>query len=121
MSPAPAPASKLRRIGRYGRALAVPLLLWALVAFALREPVGTWLRGEDGYDQAALQEWLLESRGFRETLPEMVEAYLTRARELDQLQREGAPDDPAADLLARQVQAQQSVAVKREEIHEHLQ
>jgi signal transduction histidine kinase len=124
MSAAPAAApSTLGRVGRYARALTVPVLLWALVVIGLREPVGTWLHGEDGYDQAALQEWLLEARGFRETLPEMVESFLASTRDLDRLQREPIPDDPAAasDLLARQVQAQQAVAVKREEIHEQLQ
>src|SRR5262249_4329036 len=124
MSAAPAPGGgpALRRAGRYARAMAVPLLLWALVAVGLREPGRTWLSGEGGYDRAALEEWLLEARGFRETLPEMVEAYLAHARELARLKALPTPADPAAAeaLRDREGRAQQVAALKREEIREHL-
>jgi signal transduction histidine kinase len=118
----PAASAPRRRWWRYARVLAVPVLLWVLVVVGLAEPVRTWLRGEDGFDRAALEEWLLESRGFRETLPEMVESYLSRARQAAALDNEPVPANPAeaASLLERQVLAQQAALVKREEIHEHL-
>jgi signal transduction histidine kinase len=95
---------------RYARALAAPILVWGLVAVALAEPMRTWLRGENSYDEAALQEWLEESRSFRATLPEMIEIYLMRihqehAKTGDAVERE--------NLLA-------AVAVERENIRAHL-
>jgi signal transduction histidine kinase len=86
------------------------------LAFALRDPLKTWVRGEEGYDEAALQEWLEEARGFRETLPEMVENYLARVRAAEALRAAGAGRlDPRLHV------AEEDVAVKREEIREHLQ
>jgi signal transduction histidine kinase len=117
------PSSPWRTAWRYGRALAAPVLLWVLVVVALREPVGAWLSGDDSYDQAALQEWLDEARGFRETLPEMTESYLSQSRHLAQLEAAmKGTHDPAERkrLFDLQVPVQQSVAVKREEIREHL-
>jgi signal transduction histidine kinase len=109
------------RFWRYARVLAAPLLLWGLVVIALRQPLQTWLHGEESYDQAALQEWLEEARGFRQTLPEMVEDYLERARHYAELQRQSAPPIPEeADHLPL-LRAAQAVIVKQGEIHEHLQ
>jgi signal transduction histidine kinase len=107
---------------RYARTLAAPLLLWILVVIALREPLKTWLHGEESYDQAALQEWLEEARGFRQSLPEMVEDYLARARLYAQLRRQPAPADPKeAERLATARQlAAQGLIVKKDEIYEHL-
>ena len=45
----------------------------------LREPVNNWLEGDDSYDRSSLEEWLDESRGFRETLPEMAAGYAQQA------------------------------------------
>ncbi len=105
---------------RYARALAAPLLLWVLVVIALRQPLQTWLHGEESYDQAALQEWLEEARNFRQTLPELVEDYLERARRYADLRRQLTPPDRAeADRLL--VLAARDVIVKQVEIHEHLQ
>ncbi len=111
-----------RRPWRYARALVAPAVVWGLLAFALAEPVRSWLRGEDRYDQAALQEWLEESRGFRATLPEMIESYLQAVHQYARLRGEPAPADPAeagAVSLARE-QARAAVAVGRENIREHL-
>src|SRR4051794_23861890 len=117
-----APPRARRRWWRYGRVLTVPLLLWALVVIGLREPLRTWLRGEEGYDRAALEEWLLEARGFRETLPEMVQAYRECVRLAAELQKQPVPpDDAGADHALALARAQQAVAVKRDEIQEHLQ
>jgi signal transduction histidine kinase len=106
---------------RYARALAAPLLLWILVVIALQKPLQTWLHGEQGYDQAALQEWLEEARDFRQTLPEMVEDYLERARRYAELRQQPASALRAeADRLPLQLAAR-DVIVKQGEIHEHLQ
>ncbi len=79
VDPTASTSTERSQFWRYARTLAAPLLLWILVVIALREPLQTWLHGEESYDQAALQEWLEEARGFRQTLPEMVEDYLARA------------------------------------------
>src|SRR5439155_26923497 len=82
------PDSKGRRMAknqsqfwRYVRALAAPVLLWVLFAALLLKPLKTWLKGDKDYDEAAMQEWIEETRGFHETLPEMVRDYF---RTLDQ-------------------------------------
>jgi signal transduction histidine kinase len=104
---------------RYARPLLAPLLVWCLLAFALADPVRSWLRGEDDYDQAALREWLDESRGFRSTLPEMVEKYLLRVHQDTALQRAEDGSESDGKALARE-QASVAVAVERENIREHL-
>ncbi len=112
------PATRIH-FWRYAQALAAPVLLWALVAFFLREPVNNWLEGDESYDRSSLEEWLDESRGFRETLPEMAAGYAQQADELRRLKPPVAPKtaDPLLDQWER---AMEIVAVKREEIHEHL-
>jgi signal transduction histidine kinase len=100
----------------------VLLLLCALVAVALYEPVTAWLASEDKYDRETLVEWLEETRGFRETLPEMVESYLKRQQELE----ESGKGEPApkggltADAELERVKSQWKVVLKQEEIYEHL-
>jgi len=87
---------------------------------ALYEPIVSWLASEDRYDTDALVEWLEETRGFRETLPEMIDSYLERLKELEALPP--APDGDLPDpLLDRRTRADWSVAVKQGEIYEHLQ
>jgi signal transduction histidine kinase len=103
---------------RFARPLLVPLLVWCLLVAALSQPVRSWLRGEDGYDQAALKEWLEESRGFRATLPEMIETYLLRVHQDAELHRV-PQSEPGEGALARE-QAGAAVAVERENIREHL-
>jgi signal transduction histidine kinase len=112
-----------RGFGRYARALAAPLFLWALLLVALREPIRAWLRGENTYDREALQEWLEEARaGNRETLSEMIDAYLDRAGHHAELLRRPAPSDPAeaGRLAVQQGQALGDLLVKREEIEIYL-
>src|SRR5262249_53340778 len=77
--------SAIHQLWRYGRVWVAPAVLWVLGVTALREPLGTWLNGQNAYDQAALEEWLKEARGFRQTLPEMIEDYLQRAQRLADL------------------------------------
>jgi signal transduction histidine kinase len=113
----------------YGRALALPALLWVLFIVALQEPLRTWLNGQDAYDRAALEEWLKEARGFRQTLPEMIEEYLQRAgrvNELTELLKESTElpepkdnDEKKRLDVERQI-AEQKASVKREEIHHYL-
>jgi signal transduction histidine kinase len=62
-----------RRFWRYVRGLAAPVLLWIVFLGAL---VLSRIQGGDEYDQAALREWIEESRVFRATLPEIVRDYL---------------------------------------------
>jgi signal transduction histidine kinase len=108
------------RFWRYARTLAVPLLLWGLVIVALRQPLQTWLHGEESYDEAALQEWLDEARGSRGTLREMIDDYLTQARAYGEQQRQAASGDAeqAKNRHARRIA--DAIAVKRGEIFEQL-
>jgi signal transduction histidine kinase len=106
-------ATNGHRFWRYARGLAAPVVLWVLVLVTLREPLRTWLRGETSYDEAALQEWLEESRGFRDTLPEMVAGYLTQARKSVELQNKSA-------TRLELIEARQEVFRRRSEIGLHL-
>jgi signal transduction histidine kinase len=107
---------------RYGRVWLAPAVLWVLVVVALREPLATWFKGQDAYDQAALEEWLKEARGFRQTLPDLIEDYLQRrARRLADLKARPDPgkgDSPAPNEDLSNANLAQ--IVKREEIQEHL-
>jgi signal transduction histidine kinase len=98
------------------------LLLWGLVVIALREPLETWLHGEDSYDRAALQEWLEEARGYRQTLREMVDDYLEQASDYKRLLDQPMPSDStqAKDQQLRRLRSAGQVAVKQGEIFEHL-
>jgi signal transduction histidine kinase len=65
----------LRRHLRTVVRIVLPILLWCgfiglLVSYALHTR-----RGDEQYDDAALQEWVEESRVFRETLPQLVRDY----------------------------------------------
>jgi signal transduction histidine kinase len=98
-----------------------PAVLWVLVVVALREPLRTWLNGQDYYDQAALEEWLKEARGFRETLPDMIEDYLRRSHRLADLKARAAAAPTDAPSEVDLWNARKAAIVKREEIHQHLQ
>jgi signal transduction histidine kinase len=104
---------------RYAVILIVPVLLWALVVLALREPLRNWISGDEYYDRSALIEWLEESRGTRETLPEMLLAHEQVARQV--LNLPPAPKDGFDPYLAQREEALARLAVRREEIREHLQ
>jgi signal transduction histidine kinase len=68
------PTRDWRRTWRYLGGLVAPALLWGLLIVVLVVA----LRSRK-YDEAALQEWIDESRPFRETLPELVRTYLQSA------------------------------------------
>jgi signal transduction histidine kinase len=73
------PGPQRRRFWRYLRGLAAPVLLGSLFVGVLVDTLGSRLRGDEAYDEAALREWVEEARVFRETLPELVRAYLEAA------------------------------------------
>ena len=78
-----------RQFWRYVRALSAPVLLWALFLGVLFQTLHSGLSGNDAYDEAALREWIDESRVFRATLPELVREYLEspdpeKAREIEE-------------------------------------
>jgi signal transduction histidine kinase len=117
--PRPATAAPRRRrwLGPYARTLIAPLVVWGLLIVTLREPIWGWLRGENSYDRNVLREWLTEARGFRETLPEMIEHYIPLARaRADLEQRHKA--DPSLDF--QWLKAREACYVQRENIGEHL-
>src|SRR5437868_1170796 len=68
--------SSLRTFRSYARGLLAPLVIWGLMVVVLVRPIEAWLTGQDTYDQDALREWLDETRGSRDTLPEMIAAYV---------------------------------------------
>jgi signal transduction histidine kinase len=96
------------RTWRSLRGLAAPVLLWGLLVAVLARPLMSWLRGEEEYDRAALQEWIEEARVFRRSLPEMVRDYV---RDLDHARAADPNAGPDRDLILK---------AKAEEIEEHL-
>jgi signal transduction histidine kinase len=68
-----------RRYWRYLRGLIVPALLWGLFIGLLVSTLWSRLHGDEAFDEAAMREWVEESRVFRETLPELVHSYLDAA------------------------------------------
>jgi signal transduction histidine kinase len=112
--------TRFRYLWRYLRPALVPLLLVGLAAVTLREPVVSWLSGEERYDQDALKEWLLEAKVYQ-TLPEVVGDYLklvAHARELERRVRLGGPEGQRAQTQRKHLQ--QNLDVKREEIRVYL-
>jgi signal transduction histidine kinase len=110
MRPTEAPWPATRRLARALGILAVPLALWALLLLGFSDPLHLWVHGQEDYDIAALKEWLEEARGGRESLPELVRAYLGTLADLERL-----PED------ARQLARETTLVARREEIAEHLQ
>jgi signal transduction histidine kinase len=108
--------TRFRPMWRFLRLALVPLMLVGLAVVTLREPVVSWLSGEERYDQDALKEWLVEAKVYQ-TLPEVVGDYLkmnARYQELARLVRAGKLEaQRARDYM-------QAVDLKREEIRVHL-
>ena len=115
----PVPTRPGWRLWRYGRALAVPLLVWLLLVGALVRPVLGWLRSEERYDEAAMQEWLEEARNADTTLADLVAGYVQRVGEQAALQRRLEAGE-GGDTLLRSLRARELTAVKQEEIYQHL-
>jgi signal transduction histidine kinase len=100
--------SHFRHFRRYARAALMPILLVGLAVLTLREPVVSWLSGEEQYDQDALKEWLREAK-VNQTLPELVGEYLQMEARLRALR----PGDEYYRLKT-------NLPPKREEIEVHL-
>jgi signal transduction histidine kinase len=99
------------------RALWVPVLLAALAAVLLREPIVSWLKGEEAYDEAALTEWIQEARVYQ-TLPELVNDLLKKTSELDKLKNQANdPNKRPNDALWT---AERQAENARQQIRDHL-
>jgi signal transduction histidine kinase len=112
------PVTNRRRVWRYIRGLAAPVVLWALVLVTLWEPLQSWLHGQELYDKDALTEWIEEARLYKETLPEMVHSYLERVDTEHRLaQQLDLSKDESKQRLDR---ARKDIEFKAEEIAVHL-
>lgn len=106
----------LKRSEKIGRllSLAVPVLLWGIFFAFLIGPLGHWLKGNQEYDKAIMEEWIDEARVFRETLREMVSDYQKDLRSLQDLRKAQAPNLEAEHWLLNVLQD------KEDKIKEHL-
>jgi signal transduction histidine kinase len=95
------------------RGLLAPVVIWGFVVVVLARPVEAWLKGQDSYDQDALKEWLDESRGGLETLPEMVEDYIKLH---DAWLGRGDPLHRSSDPIL----IEKDLYLKKKQIREHL-
>jgi signal transduction histidine kinase len=96
------------QLWRYVRGLAAPVLLWALFIAVLIEPLQSWLRGYEKYDEAMLREWLQQTSIFRETVSDMARDYL---RQLEKARQADPQFNPEDDIPFK---------LKAEKIQEHL-
>jgi signal transduction histidine kinase len=114
---------RFRQLGSFVRGFWVPLLMMALAFLLLREPLESWLQGDDRYDQEALAEWVKEAR-LHQTLPELIDNYLQLKDRYADIQSRAQSADPRVqstttndDLQA----ARHQLDSKREQIEVHLQ
>src|SRR5438876_6383328 len=114
------PAIDAKKGGRWLRGLAVPALLWILVIISLREPLLSWLGGEQRYDASVLREWIKEARVGRPTLPEMIDSYLAQAHVCQDLALQTVPPQARDPHNTEVAKAQQRLAIEREKIEVHL-
>jgi signal transduction histidine kinase len=92
----------------WAQTLLPPLVLIALAVASVFEPVRWWLRGQEIYDQEAMQEWVREARVYT-TLPDLVRQYLALV------------DLPETHpIRENEIVYLDRLASKREEIREHL-
>jgi signal transduction histidine kinase len=95
-----------------------PLLIGVLLLWSLG-PMRTWLAGQDSYDEAALQEWLVESRFPTRTLEELIERYFESIQDYLAWKQSQPNPDRAANTEAAQ-QYWQPVWKRRLDIYQHL-
>jgi signal transduction histidine kinase len=105
-------ATDRKRLWRYIRGLAGPVLLWACVVVTLREPLQAWLHAEEKYDQETMREWITEAPVPRLTLPELASKC---AREIADYTR-AAETDPNPE----NAQQQMTVAKTRDALRQQL-
>src|SRR6516162_5940999 len=98
-------AASHKQAWRYARGLAALVLLWGLLVAVLMDPVRSWLHGDEKYDEAAVREWVEETRVHRETLRDMAQEYR------NDLDKANVPN-PDEDV---------GLALKAARIHEHIQ
>jgi len=92
-----------------------------LAFLLLREPLVSWLQGDDRYDQDALAEWVREAR-LHQTLPELTDKYLELKDRYHGLEANLQSPDPSARPSNDVVQAaKRQLDSKREQIEVHLQ
>ncbi len=117
-------------VWRYLRAFATPALLWGLVFVGLWQVLPDWLHGDETYDERAMREWIDEARVFRDSLPEMVDDYVTQVEQarkdvpgsglrddLEALRRGSKPRQPLPqECLERDL----TLLLRVEKIEEHL-
>jgi signal transduction histidine kinase len=112
------PVTRLRTIWRYLRPILPPVLLCALVALMLREPVEWWLYGQEKFDQEAVKEWVREARA-PHSLAELTVIYLDLAEQHRELSRSLKVAD--RKVLPRVFgRLEQKISEKHQEIHELL-
>jgi signal transduction histidine kinase len=73
-----------------------PLLLGAALFYFMREPLTSWQRGEQVYDEQAVQEWVRETRVGSQSLPELIKEFLDESAKTSEKLRAG---ESAAPLL----------------------
>jgi signal transduction histidine kinase len=101
-----------KRLWRYVRGLAGPVLLWAFVLITLREPLQAWLHAEEKYDQETMREWITEAPVPRLTLPELARKCSREIAEFVQtMGKDGNPDN---------LQLQIKIANTRDALRQHL-
>jgi signal transduction histidine kinase len=96
-----------------------PLLIGVLLVIGALGPVRAWLAGQDSYDEAALREWLEESRFPNRTLAHLIDRYFENMTEFFRLKHSEA-DPIRAGSLPEVSKAFWLVSKSRLEISEHL-
>ncbi|HYV38582.1 MAG TPA: HAMP domain-containing sensor histidine kinase [Gemmataceae bacterium] len=112
----------LRRCWLVLRALAVPLLMLGLAYLLLREPLISWLQGDELYDQEALTEWVREARIYQTALPELADNYLHARDHYLGLKAKSESADPKVHPSPSDLDlARQQMETAREQIKVHVQ
>src|SRR5262245_1667062 len=111
---------KLKVFRRLLRAFWVPVVLALLAVLLLREPLVSWLQGEERYDREALKEWVQESRVYL-TLPELVNGWVEQHKTWQELQaRQQSPDPKQRPTNDELQNVQRLLASSRTQIDVHL-
>jgi signal transduction histidine kinase len=103
---------------RHARALAAPLVIWAVLVGALALPVLGWLDGEDEYDRAVMKEWIDEARNSEATLADRAGQYVAAVNAYADLHSRA--DGKGPDFFA-EFYAHGKVNVTRANVRMHLQ
>ncbi len=104
-------SSLLKKVGKTRLGLylfLLPLFFWGIALFAVQDALLFWIRGEVGYEQNILKEWLEEARIFRKSLPGLIKEYKKLLNSI------GSTNDDFSQNL------KQAAIIRREEIHQHL-